>query len=113
MTLAPACLLDCQIFFLGRPAANRPRGMGWMHRVHEQHGFVRTKRVPQLLVTFDERPLFFRIELAADDFRLVVFQAQPVQQGNQSRAAFVNDAKFPLDKGADLRALLRGKAWAT
>jgi hypothetical protein len=45
---------------------------------------------------------FFLIELAADDFLLVVFQAQPVQQGNQPRTAFVSDAEFPLDEGSDL-----------
>ena len=101
-TLTPACLLDCQLFFLGRPAANGPCGMRWMHRIQEQHGLVWAKRVPQLLVTFDEGLLFFRIELAADDFRLVVFQAQPGQQGDQPRTAFVNHAEFPLDKGSDL-----------
>ena len=71
--LTPACLLDCQLFFLGRPRLNGPCGMRWMHRTQEQHGLVWAKRVPQLLVTGDERLLFFRIELAADDFRLVVF----------------------------------------
>jgi transposase len=58
---------------------------------------VRAKRVPQLLISFDECLLFFRIEFADDDFRLVVFQAQPVQKRDQSRTAFVNDTEFPLD----------------
>ena len=71
--LPPACLLNRQIFFFGRPAANGPRGMSWMHRIHEQHGLVRAKRVLQVLVTGDECSLFFGIELAANDFRLVVF----------------------------------------
>ena len=51
-----------------------------MHRIQKQHGLVRTERVPQLLVSFDEGPLFFRIELAADGFGLVVFQAQRCNQ---------------------------------
>jgi hypothetical protein len=63
--LAPARLLDCQLFFLGRPAANRPCGMRWMHRVQEQHRLVRTMRIQQLLISFDECLLFFRIEFAA------------------------------------------------
>ena len=79
--LAPARLLDCQLFFFGPPM--QPTGRAaWvrMHRVQEQHGFIRTKRVPQLLVFFDESPLFSASSLAADGFGLVVFQAQPVCQ---------------------------------
>lgn len=60
-TLPSARLLDCQLFFLGRPAANRLRGMGWMKPVQEQHGLVWAKRVQKLLVTFDERLLLFRM----------------------------------------------------
>ncbi len=81
--------------------------MSWMHRIQEQHGLVRTERIQQLFVSFDEGLLFFRIELSADDFRLVVFQAQPVQQGDQPRTAFVNHAEFPLDKGSNFARAAR------
>jgi hypothetical protein len=33
--LTPARLLDRKLLLLGRPAADRPRRMGRMHRVHE------------------------------------------------------------------------------
>jgi hypothetical protein len=41
-------------------------------------------------------------ELAGNDFRLVIFETQTMQERNQSRAAFIDAAKFLLDKGADL-----------
>jgi hypothetical protein len=40
-------------------------------------------------------------ELAGNDFRLVIFETQTMQERNQSRAAFIDAAKFLLDKGAD------------
>ena len=73
--MAPARLFDGQMVFLGRPAANRSRGIGWMHRIHEQHRFVWAERVLKLLVIGNEGLLFFRIQAAADDLRLVVFQS--------------------------------------
>ena len=77
-----------------------------MHRIYEQHGLVRAKRVQQLLVTFDECSPFSSIELAADDFRLVVFQPSRRSKAS-SRAAFVNHAAFPLDKRSDLARAAR------
>jgi hypothetical protein len=41
-------------------------------------------------------------ELAGNDFRLVIFETQTMQERNQSRAAFIDAAKFLLDKAADL-----------
>ena len=41
-------------------------------------------------------------ELAGNDFRLVIFETQTMQERNQSRAAFIDAAKFLLDKSADL-----------
>ncbi len=38
--LTPARLFDCELLLARRPAAGGPRGMGWMHRVREHHGFV-------------------------------------------------------------------------
>ncbi|PNE11052.1 MAG: hypothetical protein CR217_11000 [Beijerinckiaceae bacterium] len=52
-------------------------------------------------------------ELARNDFRLVIFETQTMQERNQSRAAFIDAAKFLLAKSADLArraaALLRAK----
>jgi hypothetical protein len=106
-TLPPAGLLNRQIFFLGRPAANGPRRVRWMYSIQKQHRLVRAKRVQQLLVTGDERLLLFSIELAANDFWLVLFKSKPMQQGDQSGAAFVNNPKFPLDKGSNLPSSAR------
>ena len=36
--LTPARLLNRELVLFGRPAADRPRRMGRMHRVGEQHG---------------------------------------------------------------------------
>src|SRR5499427_9644011 len=48
--------------------------------------------------------------LRGDDIGLVIFEIEAVQQGDQSRAAFVNEAEFLRDEGADLprRARQRG-----
>src|SRR5262249_21383152 len=45
-----------------------------------------------------------------DDMGLVIFEIEAVQQRDQSRAAFVNEAEFSRDEGADLprRARQRG-----
>src|SRR5208283_5592994 len=50
----------------------------------------------------DERLLLLGVELAPDDFRLVIFETKPMQQGDQPRAALIDDAKLLLDIGADL-----------
>ena len=46
--------------------------------------------------------LLLFVEFARDDVRLVILQPQTMQQRNQSRTAFVNEAEFLFDKGADL-----------
>ena len=82
--------------------------MGWMDRVDEQHGLVRTQGIQQLVVSLDERSLLGFVEMAANDFRLLIFQAQAMQQFDQTRAAFIFDAELPPDRDADYR-VVRGK----
>ena len=65
-----------------------------MHGVHEQHGFVGAKRIQKVLVGVDERLLLFHSELAPDDFGRAVFEPEPMQQGDQPRAALRDNAKF-------------------
>ena len=50
---------------------------------------------------------FIFVELARDDVRLVIFEPQTMQQRDQSRAAFINEAEFLLDPGADLACRTR------
>src|SRR3974390_2290324 len=100
--LAPARLLDGEIFLGRRPAADRTRRVRWMHRVHEQHGLVGTKRIQKILVSLDERLLLFHVELAPDRLGLAVFEPEPMQQSDEPRAALIDDAELPLDIGADL-----------
>jgi hypothetical protein len=38
--IAPARLFDRELLLFWRPAAGRPRSMGRMYRVREQHGLV-------------------------------------------------------------------------
>ena len=76
--------------------------MGRMHGVREQHGLVVAQGIQQLFVARDESLLLFFVELARNDIRLVIFEPQAMQQRDQSRAAFVNEAEFLLDPGADL-----------
>src|SRR5277367_1966349 len=100
--LAPARLLDRELLSLGRPAAHGPRRMGWMHRIHEHRDLVVAHGIHQVFVARNERLLRFRIELARDDFGLVIFESQAMQQRDQARAAFVDEAEFLGDPGADL-----------
>ena len=88
----------------GLPAAGRQnkRRMGRMHGVREQHGLVVAQGIQELLITPDESFLLGFVELARNDIRLVIFEPQAMQQRDQSRTAFVNEAEFLLDKGADL-----------
>src|SRR3954454_4326868 len=46
--------------------------------------------------------LLLFVEFARDDVRLVILQPQTMQKRNQSRTAFVNEAKFLLDPATDL-----------
>src|SRR5438552_8991771 len=88
--LASARLFDRERLLFGRPAAGRPRRMGRMHGVREQHGLVVAQGIQQLLVARDESLLFLCVELARNDSRLVIFEPQAMQQRDQSRTAFVN-----------------------
>src|SRR5580658_9449058 len=84
--------------------------MGRMDRISEQHDLVIAQGIQNLVVVLDERLLLVFIELAGDDIGLVIFEIEAVQQRDQSRAAFVNEAEFLRDKGADRarRAWQRG-----
>jgi hypothetical protein len=55
---------------------------------------------PKEFNTRDESLLLAFVELGRNDIRLVIFEAQPKQQCDQSRTAFVNRAEFPLDRCA-------------
>ena len=100
--LAPARLFDRELLLSWCPAAGRPRRMGRMHRVREQHGFVVGQGIQEIIVALDECLLLLFVEFARDDVRLVILQPQTMQKRNQSRTAFVNEAEFLFDKGADL-----------
>ena len=89
--LASAGLLDRQMFLRRRPTADRARRMGRMHGVHEQHSLVRPQRIQHVLVGFDERLLLFRVELASDRLRLVVFERDAASP--QPRTALISDAE--------------------
>ena len=104
---APARLLDRELLLARRPAAGGPRGMGWMHRVGEQHRFVVRQGIQEIIVALDERLLLLFVELARNGVRLVVFETQAMQQRDQSRAAFLDEAGFLLDPGADLACRTR------
>jgi len=78
--------------------------MSWMHRVHEHRDFVVAHGIHQVFVARDERLLRFRIELARDDFGLVIFESQAMQQRDQPRAAFVDQAESRRRPGASSAA---------
>ncbi len=82
--LTPTRLLDRKLLLARRPAAGRPRGMGRMHGVRKQHGLVVPWRIQQLFVALNESLLLFFVELARDDIGLVIFEAQAMQQCDQS-----------------------------
>src|SRR5260370_34886187 len=100
--VTPAALFDRKLVLLGSPAADRPRRMGRMDRVGEQHNLVIAQRIQEVVIALDECLLLRLIELARNDVRLVICEPEAMQQRDQTRAAFVNEAEFLLDKGADL-----------
>src|SRR5437879_419765 len=53
-------------------------------------------------MALDEGFLLLYVKLAGNDIWLVIFEPQAMQQRDQSRTAFVDEAEFLLDKGADL-----------
>src|ERR1019366_688425 len=58
--------------------------------------------IQKLLIALDKISLLVFVELARNDIRLVIFEPQAMQQGDQSRTAFVNQAEFLLDPGTDV-----------
>ena len=50
-----------------------------MHRVGEQYGLVVGQRIQDFFITRDESLLLFLVELARDNFRLVIFEPQAMQ----------------------------------
>src|SRR5713101_6087426 len=100
--LTPARLFDRELLLRWRPAADWPRRMGRMHRVHKQHGLVVAQGIQELVMALDESLLLRYVELARNDIRLVIFEPQPMQQRDQSRAAFIFEAELLLNPGADL-----------
>jgi hypothetical protein len=101
--LTSARLFDRELLLFWRPTAGRPRRMGRMHSVCEQHGLVIAQGIPELFIALNESLLLLFVELARNDIRLVIFEPQAMQQRDQSRTAFVNEAEFLLDPGADVR----------
>lgn len=99
---APVSLLNRQIFAGRRPAPDGTRRMCRMHGVHEQNYLVGAEGIEKVLIGGNERLLLFHVEIATNRFRLAIFEPQPMQQSDQSRAALINDAELLLDKGADL-----------
>ena len=87
--------------------------MGRMHRVHEQHGLVVAQGIQQLFIARNEGLLLLFVELARDDFRLVIFKPEPMQQRNHSRAAFVRQGRIPRSIQAPIWRVVRGSAAAT
>ena len=66
--LAPARLFDRELLLSWCPAAGRPRRMGRMHRVREQHGFVVGQGIQEIIVALDECLLLLFVEFARDDW---------------------------------------------
>src|SRR4029077_12053148 len=54
------------------------------------------------VMALDEILLLLHVELARNDIGLVIFEPQAMQQRDQPRTAFINEAEFPLDPGTDL-----------
>jgi hypothetical protein len=88
--IAPARLFDRKFVLLEGPAADRPRRMGRMDRISEQHESVFVQRIQNFVVVLDERLLLAFIELARDDVGLVIFEIEAVQQ-RESRAELLRD----------------------
>src|SRR6516164_2216985 len=102
----------CSIASLSCLGAQQPAGRaawdGWTASANST-----TSSSPKefsLFVVRDELLLLVFIELAGDGIGLVIFQPEAMQQRDQSRAAFVNEAEFLRDEGTDFprRARQRG-----
>src|ERR1700731_995465 len=86
--LTPARLFNRELLLARRPAADGPRGMGWVHRVREHHRFVVRQGIQQLIVALDECLLLLFVELARNDVRLVILEPQTMQKRDQSPTLF-------------------------
>jgi hypothetical protein len=62
--LTSARLFDRELLLARRPAAGGPRGMGWMHRVNEQRGFIVRQGIREIIVALDESLFLLFVELA-------------------------------------------------
>jgi hypothetical protein len=87
--------------FSWRDAQQRARA-GWMRGVRDHHGRVGGQGIQQFFASGDEGFRLCFVEPAGNDFRLVIFETQTMQQRNQSRVAFIDAAKFLRAKGAGL-----------
>jgi len=100
--LAPARLLDREIVLFGRQQPTGRAAWVRMHRVGEQHGLVVAQGIQQFFVARDKSLLLFLVELARDDFRLWIFEPQPISAAAISPERPRNDAEFLGDPSADL-----------
>jgi hypothetical protein len=82
--------------------AQQPARAGWMRGVRDHHGRVGGQGIQQFFASGDEGLRLCFVEPAGNDFRLVIFETQTMQQRNQSRVAFIDAAKFLRAKGAGL-----------
>ena len=84
-------------------ASSRPAAPHGSDARHPRTARPRCRQgIQQLFIALDESLLLRFVELARNDIRLVIFEPQAMQQRDQSRTAFVNEAEFLLDKGADM-----------
>jgi hypothetical protein len=82
--------------------AQQPARAGWMRGVRDHHGRVGGQGIQQFFASGDEGFRLCFVEPAGNDFRLVIFETQTMQQRNQSRVAFIDAAKFLRAKSAGL-----------
>jgi hypothetical protein len=65
--------------------AQQPARAGWMRGVRDHHGRVGGQGIQQFFASGDEGFRLCFVEPAGNDFRLVIFETQTMQQRNQSR----------------------------
>ena len=92
--------------------AQQPARAGWMRGVRDHHGRVGGQGIEQFFASGDEGFRLCFVEPAGNDFRLVIFETQTMQQRNQSRVAFIDAAKFLRAKCAG-RRVVRGNVAPT
>ena len=92
---------DRQRLVFGRPASRGARGMGRMHRVHQDDDLVRGQGIHQIFVALDDRALLVFVEMTRNDLGFAIFEAEAMQKRDQSRAAVIFHAEFRRDPSAD------------